>query len=430
MSKDTNDMLFEYIKNTIYENQIEPLDISKLPEDYQKLGAGISQFCIWVQETKQFSEEIAKGNLEVQPPNVENVIAANLKALQGTLRHLTWQAEQIAKGDYNQKVEFMGMFSDAFNRMTEQLHDRTEALANEMHYVSEQNESMRRNNEMFQIFTQKSQEYIIIVDARTGESLYCNDIMKELLDSIKGTDEEQFLGKNGMLNHCPCSSVNTKAQWEYKTGSGSYYSIQSVYIYWDGRAAMAHSFANVTVDKEREEMIEAMAFKDFLTGNYNRRFGMELLEKRQEEQNLFSLGFVDIDFLKYCNDEVGHERGDQYIRNVSDALMAIPTEKTVCRVGGDEFMVIMEGIEAAQAEKYLRQARASIMKNNIGGSQKIPQSFSYGVVDNTDTAELDVSEMLSNADKKMYKYKIAQKEKLKKFFHDNLDGFVDDRLEP
>lgn len=427
MKNDSNEILFEYIKNTIYQKHCEALNPSDFPEEYQKLVAGIVQLCQWVQDTKHFSEEIAKGHLDAEPPDVENVIAANLKALQGTLLHLTWQTEQIAKGDYNQKVEYMGMFSTAFNQMTEQLKDRTEALANEMHYVSEQNESMRRNSEMFQIFTQKSQEYIFITSVKKGEILYCNDIMKELLDTMEQKESPSHLQIKDIISRCPCNELNLNAQWEYKTAEGDYYAIQSVYIQWDGQEALAHSFMDVTTERKHEEMIEALIFKDALTGYYNRRYGMELLEKLQQEHKIFSLGFVDIDFLKYCNDEFGHKQGDSYIRNVADSLMTIPVEKTVCRVGGDEFMVIMENVERVQAEQYLCMIRNKLMQEKIENG-KLPRCFSYGVVDTSDIKKMDMTELLSLADRRMYKFKIAAKESMRKGSVPELNGYTDNRV--
>jgi diguanylate cyclase (GGDEF)-like protein len=55
-------------------------------------------------------------------------ILSNLKALQSNLRHLTWQSKKVAEGDFSQKVDFLGEFSDAFNEMTAKLRDSSEQL--------------------------------------------------------------------------------------------------------------------------------------------------------------------------------------------------------------------------------------------------------------------------------------------------------------
>lgn len=55
-------------------------------------------------------------------------ILANLKALQSNLRHLTWQTKKVAEGDFSQKVDFLGEFSEAFNEMTARLRDTNSQL--------------------------------------------------------------------------------------------------------------------------------------------------------------------------------------------------------------------------------------------------------------------------------------------------------------
>lgn len=117
------EVLFEEIKSAIYHPEI-PLDIKELPEDFEKVGLGIEQLRVFLLENKKFGEAMAKGNIDVTPPSVENVIAAPLKEVQGNLRHITWLTKQVAKGDYSQELSYMAEFSNAFNSMTEELASR------------------------------------------------------------------------------------------------------------------------------------------------------------------------------------------------------------------------------------------------------------------------------------------------------------------
>jgi adenylate cyclase len=68
-------------------------------------------------------ERIARGDLEPRPLLGRMMVVQSLKALHSNLRHLTWKTQQIAAGDLEQRVDFMGDFSIAFNRMTQQLKD-------------------------------------------------------------------------------------------------------------------------------------------------------------------------------------------------------------------------------------------------------------------------------------------------------------------
>lgn len=74
-----------------------------------------------------FLHEIANGNLDATPPRDplrQNFIVTQFKQLHSNLLHLTWQTQQIAKGDLNQKVSFLGEFSVGFNKMIESLREK------------------------------------------------------------------------------------------------------------------------------------------------------------------------------------------------------------------------------------------------------------------------------------------------------------------
>ncbi|MCL2293361.1 MAG: ATP-binding protein [Spirochaetes bacterium] len=104
------------------------MDIEKLPDEFKDFGSGLHFFAECVTETRLLAEALAKGNLSVKTPTSENEIAAPLKSLHASLKHLTWQAQQVAKGDYKQRVEFMGELSASVNVMINQLEDRQKKL--------------------------------------------------------------------------------------------------------------------------------------------------------------------------------------------------------------------------------------------------------------------------------------------------------------
>ncbi|MEI7981818.1 MAG: HAMP domain-containing sensor histidine kinase, partial [Bacteroidota bacterium] len=74
-----------------------------------------------------FLHELASGNLEINPPDDplhENYVISQYKQLHSNLNHFTWQMQQIARGDLNQKVSFLGEFSVAFNKMLDALREK------------------------------------------------------------------------------------------------------------------------------------------------------------------------------------------------------------------------------------------------------------------------------------------------------------------
>ncbi|MCL1827155.1 MAG: ATP-binding protein [Candidatus Cloacimonetes bacterium] len=121
-------VFFEYVRDIIYSSENATLDFSTIPEEFHDLGKGLNYLQTIIIETKAFTKELAKGNLDSKIPSVGNEIAAPLKTLHASLKHLTWQSQQVALGDYEQRVSYMGDFSDAFNNMILQLKQQRQII--------------------------------------------------------------------------------------------------------------------------------------------------------------------------------------------------------------------------------------------------------------------------------------------------------------
>lgn len=115
---------------------------------------------------------------------------------------------------------------------------------------------------------------------------------------------------------------------------------------------------DITARKEHEEKIHSLAFYDALTGLPNRR----LLEDRLKSAQSFAkrhgkyaaVLFLDLDKFKLLNDTRGHDCGDDFLQQVGQRIQAALRESdTVARFGGDEFVVILEGLDANLAQATL-----------------------------------------------------------------------------
>ena len=118
------DILFAYLHDVIYNPSNASLEIESLPESFADVGNILQYLNNVISETRSLAKELAAGNLNCKLPPPSNELAAPLKALHASLKHLTWQTQLIAKGYYNQRVDFMGAFSEAFNHMIMQLEQR------------------------------------------------------------------------------------------------------------------------------------------------------------------------------------------------------------------------------------------------------------------------------------------------------------------
>lgn len=124
-------LLFEYLRSILYDHKVQPLDLDALDENCKKLGLGLQYLDKAVREMKDYSAALSTGNLSAAPPSRDNPLCENLKNIHANLNHLTWQAKQVAKGDYSQTVSYLGEFSEAFNSMTAQLREREDELKRE-----------------------------------------------------------------------------------------------------------------------------------------------------------------------------------------------------------------------------------------------------------------------------------------------------------
>jgi len=118
------EVLFNYLRAAIYDPRRAFMDPADLPAEFHTFAKGLMFYCQLVDEVKVLAKDLAGGNLNGAVPSRENEIASPLKSLHASLRHLTWQAQQVAKGDFSQKVDFMGDFSVAFNDMVGKLELR------------------------------------------------------------------------------------------------------------------------------------------------------------------------------------------------------------------------------------------------------------------------------------------------------------------
>jgi two-component sensor histidine kinase len=112
----------------------------ELPEDCEcrgELGALVE----YLTELSQFAGAMAAGDLSATMKR-SGLLAGSLKSLHANLRHLTWQTQQIAAGDFGHRVDFLGEFSIAFNRMVAALAKAREGLVEKNTELAEINASL------------------------------------------------------------------------------------------------------------------------------------------------------------------------------------------------------------------------------------------------------------------------------------------------
>ena len=113
------------------DTSFDVIDVSSLKNKALKsLASKIINLCEQYKSCYKFIMDLSSGKLDTEPPRM-NAFSTPFKQLHAELSHLTWQIQQIADGDYDQSVSFLGNFSDAINKMIVSLRGR-ETLLDEL----------------------------------------------------------------------------------------------------------------------------------------------------------------------------------------------------------------------------------------------------------------------------------------------------------
>ena len=390
MSNENCEILFDYLRSILYDSTPTQIDVNSLDEDFQKLGMGLQFLEHAITELKQCSTALAKGNLSEFKPSRDNFLCDNLKNIHANLEHLTWQAKQVAKGDYSQHVSYLGEFSKSFNSMTKQLKEREEQLKLEAEFEKKHAEIVNQYNQLLLELIRQSNDDVLITDINLSTILYSSH------NKVRVKQENEILYHFFTHIQKPC-------QWDMKDNDNQYYHIVTIQMDWLDKPAFAHFIHDITLEKKEQKRLQRQAHIDALTQVGNRYYFKDQLQAFTP----CTLCYCDLDQLKYVNDHYGHDKGDQYICNFVEILKnSIQKEDIIARLGGDEFCILFkEG-----SEECINDKMNTINEEFSKQATDYPQSFSYGTIhieciDENNT----INKLVQIADQRMYALKRKHK---------------------
>jgi diguanylate cyclase (GGDEF)-like protein len=126
------------------------------------------------------------------------------------------------------------------------------------------------------------------------------------------------------------------------------------------------ALTDITARKKAEAYLEYLGTHDVLTQLHNRTFYTdELARLQRRRQSQVTVLMIDVNGLKNVNDELGHNAGDALLRRAGEVLaQAVERPCSVARIGGDEFAVLMPGLDAEAGEKLVEQIMNLVSLNN------------------------------------------------------------------
>jgi len=189
------------------------------------------------------------------------------------------------------------------------------------------------------------------------------------------------------------------------------------------------AFGEISVDiterKQAEEQVRQLAYFDPLTGLPNRRMLLDRMHQAfatsARHGGCGALFFIDLDHFKALNDTLGHDHGDLLLVEVAHRLQAcVRGEDTVARIGGDEFLVMIVGLDTEPRQAGMQAALVGEKILRAVGQPCQLREHSHTVTPSVGVSvfhgrEVDADELIKRADVAMYQAKAAGRGTLRFF---------------
>ncbi|MDP4108823.1 MAG: diguanylate cyclase, partial [Bacillota bacterium] len=284
-----------------------------------------------------------------------------------------------------------------------------------------------RNGENEWGFMYKGREYLTFANAYPSE-------WSRIIESGKGSIED----KNGLFTFFDVKPY-------YKENNYGKTSVLSGEDEWLLASVVSSSSKNgivfnknlfdimlLTLDKQKIFLLVVLAFSvstaifwlayrrserkirkfslDILTEVYDRRAGFEQLRKAYKTayKKLLKLSvcFIDVNGLKKVNDSMGHKAGDELIKSIIQVIRNnLRKSDFIIRIGGDEFLIVLEGVGSEEAEKIWQRICGDYKKINHTEEEQFSFPVSHGIEEFKFTPNESVEKIINEADEKMYKEK-------------------------
>ena len=156
--------------------------------------------------------------------------------------------------------------------------------------------------------------------------------------------------------------------------------------------------------------IHAQAYADEMTGVGNKASYADMIKildrKAEEGFAEFFVGVFDVNGLKAINDRLGHEYGDMVITDAAGVLKSVFGAERVYRVGGDEFVIIVEGEPAEEIDTYSKALKETLERHNKSGKlYDVDLTISQGYAVFVEGGDTEYKQVFRRADEAMYKDK-------------------------
>jgi diguanylate cyclase (GGDEF)-like protein/PAS domain S-box-containing protein len=386
-----------------------------------------------LEEIDAFVIPLSHGELSAPLPSADNTMAAPLVEMHARLSQLTRQTQEVARGDYTQRIDFMGEFSEAFNSMVTLLQERERTLTDEIVRRKQAEDDLQRERDLlvagpvvtfrWDVDDEGTVQYVspnISAYGYTPEEFTSGRrVYSEIVDpadigwiSDDGNDKART-GLEHWVQEYRIADADGESHWIRDFTHAVRGADGAVTAYEGYIIDITSQKAAEAALRQREEQLRMLSLSDDLTGLYNRRglfaLGEHAIRIARRRARRLGIIYVDVDALKTINDRFGHAQGDEALRLVADVVRASIRESDVVgRVGGDEFVILAED-DTGVTQDLVARLRRRLELANARTGRPFHLSLSIGAVDWEPGEQATLQELIERADQRMYDDKRARR---------------------
>ena len=343
---------------------------------------------------------------------------------------------------YEQNEREINILERSLFITSNELNERNDLLKNQLNELSDTQQQLEHSISVLNATFDAIGEQVTVLDLK-GNVVSANIMAREFferfnLDAYNYFSQIDKVIKKGnksadIIAQLKADSKQTLSG-EFESIDDKHYSYRSLPQLKNGQLiGRVFCIRDISVEKEHEEIIHFQAYHDALTGLANRQLFMDRLEHSltlaRRDDSMTAVLFLDLDNFKRVNDTEGHKGGDELlIKMVERINHRLREQDTLARIGGDEFVILVELVKSKNNIENLCEALLeTISKEFIINGRPQYVSSSIGIALYPQDG-ITPDSLLSNADMAMYDAKNNGKNAYR-FYHRKLEAHAREQMD-
>jgi diguanylate cyclase (GGDEF)-like protein len=323
-----------------------------------------------------------------------------------------------------------------------ELNERNDLLKNQLNELSDTQQQLEHSISVLNATFDAIGEQVTVLDLK-GNVVSANIMAREFFERFNLNAYNYFsqidkVIKKGNKSADIIAQLKADSKQalsgEFESIDDKHYSYRSLPQLKNGQLiGRVFCIRDISVEKEHEEIIHFQAYHDALTGLANRQLFMDRLEHSltlaRRDDSMTAVLFLDLDNFKRVNDTEGHKGGDELlIKMVERINHRLREQDTLARIGGDEFVILVELVKSKNNIENLCEALLETISKEFiinGRPQYVSSSIGIALYPQD---SITPDSLLSNADMAMYDAKNNGKNAYR-FYHRKLEAHAREQMD-